>query len=362
MSADLAPRLSHLVRPLVTPAVFDFWTRELGLTLAWNRTLARVIARQVEAQDHVTLVLQPNGRFQGFRPGQHVNVTVAVDGVRLTRSYSLTDVPQRDGTVALTVKRIDGGKVSTQLCTRTQVGDVLELGPAFGALTLPDPLPNRLLFLAAGSCITPLMSLTRALAAQAMPVPLTLVYWARHRAELCYAEELRALAVRYPRFQFHVVLTREPVRLSTERFGRPSVSLLAAMVPDLGERTVYACGPGGFVASVRDIVAPVARGFQAEAFTPLSSATTTETGTVRVTLAASQQTLELPTGQPLLTALEAAGVHPPSGCRMGVCHTCVCRKLEGTTQDLHTGDVQTEADTALRLCVSTARSDLILEL
>lgn len=358
----IAPPLSRLLTPLVSPPVVDFWMQELGLTWAWQRTLARVVDRRVEALDHVTLVLQPNGRFRGFQPGQHANVAVAVDGVRLTRSYSLTELPQRNGRVAITVKQIAGGKVSTQLSSRSRVGDILELSPAFGTMTLPASLPNRLLFLAAGSGITPLMSLTRALAAQTMPVPVTLVYWARHRAELCYAEELRALTVRFPRFQFQVVLTQEAELIRTERRGRPSVSLLTALVPDLVDRSVYACGPGGFVAAVREIVQPIARDFQAESFTPTPLTVNPATDTVRVTLAASQQTLELPTGQPLLAALEAAGLQPPSGCRMGICHTCVCRKVAGTTRDVHTGEAHTETDAALRLCVSAAHSDLILDL
>lgn len=362
MSALVSPRLHRWLAPLINPSVFDFWTQELGLTWSWQRTLAQVVARRVEARNQVTLVLQPNGHFQGFRPGQHVNVTVAVDGIRLTRSYSLTGIPQSNGRIALTVKHVAGGQVSTQLCTRTRVGDVLELGPAFGTMTLPPTLPAKLLFLAAGSGITPLISLTRALAAQAMPVPLTLVYWARERTELCYAEELRALAVRYPRFRFQVVLTQEDKLLTTEQRGRPSVSLLGSLVPDLAVRSVYACGPGGFVDSVRTLVQPVAPSFQAEAFTPTTVMAPASGTVVDVTLTASQRTLSLPAGQPLLAALEAAGVHPPSGCRMGICHTCVCRKLTGSTQDVLTGETHTEADAALRLCVSAAHSDLTLEL
>ena len=101
--------------------------------------------------------------------------------------------------------------------------------------------------------------------------------------------------------------------------------------------------------------------FQAEAFTP-PPRLVEEGGTVRVTLAASGRTLEVARGQSLLIALEEAGVKPASGCRMGICNTCACGKRSGTTRQLHTGDVQHEPVSALRLCVHGAASDLVLDL
>ena len=104
--------------------------------------------------------------------------------------------------------------------------------------------------------------------------------------------------------------------------------------------------------------------FHAESFTPpaFSNVVSTALGTVRVQLQASKKTLELSAGQPLLNALEAQGIEVSSGCRMGICNTCACSKLSGTTQDLHTGELTTEPQSALRLCVARANSDLILDL
>ena len=67
-------------------------------------------------------------------------------------------------------------------------------------------------------------------------------------------------------------------------------------------------------------------------------------------------------GSSLLEALEAQGLNPPSGCRMGVCHTCVCQRHSGTTLDTLTGERNAEPDMAVRLCVSRACSDLSLDL
>ncbi|MFA5939728.1 MAG: ferredoxin reductase [Sinimarinibacterium sp.] len=362
MSNTAAARpLRRLLSPLVAPQVFDFWASKLNSTWSWQRPLARVVERRVEARDAVTLVLQPNHHFAGFAPGQHVNVSAEIGGARVTRSYSLTDVQRSDGRVSITVKRIENGRMSTHLCHQTRVGDVLELGPAFGDMSLPEQPAGRWLFLAAGSGITPLMSLTRALADAGMPVDLTLVYWARSRAELCFVRELRDLAARAPRFHLHVVLTRETQRLPDERAGRLDAALLQEFAPDLDQTRIYACGPAGFVATARTLTAGQALAFKGEAFTPpvLHSDVA---GTVRVALRASGRTLEIPAGQALLPALEAQGLKPAYGCRMGICNTCACGKFEGTTQDLNSGDLDAEPSSALRLCVSRACTDLTLDL
>ncbi len=357
--------MRRLLTPLIAPDVFDFWASKVNSTWSWERPLARIVARRPEAHGAVTLVLQPNRHFAGFVPGQHINVTAEIDGVRVTRSYSPTNIPAADRRVELTVKQIDGGRMSTHLIGHTQVGDVLELGPAFGEMTWPEAADGRWLLLAAGSGITPMMSLVRAWAAACMPGELTLVYTARTQAELCFAAELRALAAREPRFHLHLLLTRESDAFTgapnTERGGRLDADWLQRRVPDLAAHTVYACGPTGFVESARQIAGNLAARFHAEAFTP-PALVDDVAGTVRVELRASGRTLELPAGQSLLAALEAQGVHPAHGCRMGICNTCACGKLSGTTQDLNTGDRDAEPNSALRICVNRACSDLTLDL
>ncbi len=309
----------------------------------------------------MTLLLRPNRHWQGFTAGQHINVSVEINGIRVTRSYSLSDAPRADGRIAITVKAVEGGRLSRHLCDDARVGDVVGIGPAFGEMTLPSTGSGPLLFLAAGSGITPLMAMLRSVAALGMPRPLTLVYWARIAGEFCFAEELRGLAARHADFKVHFVLTRADARLPDESQGRVSEQQLSTLVPDVAQRHVYACGPGGFVESVRALLASRASSFKSEAFTPLPRVVE-EGGTVQVTLARRGQTLLVPRGQSLLAALEDAGLNPASGCRMGICNTCACGKRSGTTRHLHTNTTQSEPVSALRLCVSSAASDLVLDL
>jgi ferredoxin len=147
--------------------------------------------------------------------------------------------------------------------------------------------------------------------------------------------------------------------------GLISTEQLNTLVPDLIERQVHVCGPGGFVATARELIEPVAERFVAEGFTPPPVAAPTEPAeatTVQVHLQRSGRTLAVRTDQTLLQALEAQGLNPPSGCRMGICHTCSCPRVEGRTQDSLTGEHTQEATQPVRLCVSRACTDLTLDL
>ena len=178
------------------------------------------------------------------------------------------------------------------------------------------------------------MGLTRALAAQGMPVDLHLLYWVKTRAELCFLQELRALAARQPNFTLQVIVTHEDAVLPGDARGLISVDQLESLVPQLSQRQVYACGPGGFVAAARTCTNGRVRSFDAEGFTPAAPAVEAPASTVRVRLQRSGRELSISTGLSLLEALEQQGLNPPSGCRMGICHTCVCPRLDGLADPL----------------------------
>ncbi|HEX5693092.1 MAG TPA: ferredoxin reductase [Arenimonas sp.] len=356
--ANLPPGRSRRA-PLVSPALFDFWAARISPAWSWHRPLGRILAREPAASDAVSLLIKPNRHFRGFAPGQHVNIGVEVDGRRLVRSYSPSGLPGKDGRFRITVKKIEGGKVSHHLCDRARVGEVLGLGAAFGelALSVSDDKPR--LLLAAGSGITPIMALFAELAAQSKPAPTTLLYFTRSREQRCFVDELRAIVARQPLLKLRFVLTRDHARAADEAEGRLCADQLAPWLATPAH--VLACGPTGFVTAASELLADGAASFAAESFSP-PVFETSDTGSVGLTLARSGRTLQVPRGQPLLEALEAAGLTPASGCRRGLCNTCACAKAAGSTRHLLTGEAEHEPVSALRLCVSSARSDLVLDL
>ncbi|WP_031339375.1 ferredoxin reductase [Xanthomonas maliensis] len=348
-----APLPARLARRLVSAPLFDFWATRLNPLWTLERPMARLESRQQASCDAATLVFRPNRHWQGQQAGQHVSIGVEIDGRRLLRSYSPTVLA--DGRLSITVKAIEGGVVSQFLVHQARPGLVVSLEPAFGDLLLPAA-PTPLLLLAAGSGITPMRALLQAAAAAGMPKDITLLYWVRRREEACFLDEFQALAAAFPRLQVQLLTTREGAE-PAQRIDRYSLQQVDA----LAQRHVLACGPGGFVQAARARLQGQVAAFQAEAFSvPVQAEDAT--GQVQVQLSRSGRTLTLSRGQSLLDGLEAQGVRPRHGCRMGICNTCACPRQSGTTRHLLTGEYSNEPTAQVRLCVSAPSTDLILDL
>jgi ferredoxin-NADP reductase len=351
--------LQIVVQSIFSPVTFDFWASHIHPTWSWERPLARVVARHIEAQDSVTLTLKPNRHAKPFLAGQHLNITAEINGIRVTRSYSPSVVPNQSGVFNITIKRMQCGKVSTWLYEQVKVGHVFELGAPFGEMTLSTTHQNHV-FLAAGSGITPFISLIRDWVAQDALGQMTLVYWAKTRAELCFMNELNALNAKHSNFQVHYALTQEKLTHAHELRERISKKLLEVVAPDLDTSIVYACGPAQFVEQARGLTQN-AKGFHGEAFSMVQIAAKSNER-VNIQLTKSNRSISVPIGQSILTALEAEGLKPASGCRMGICNTCVCIKQAGTTEHILTKDQDHEMGSSVRICISSARSDLTLDL
>lgn len=357
----ITSRIGRRLQAVIDPAVIDFWAAELGLIARTERVVARVVARWLETPDTVTLVLKPNRHFQGFQAGQHVNLTVEVAGVRHTRSYSFSEAPSSNGLVAITIKKVPGGRVSSHCVEALAIGDQVELGQAFGDMLLPAQ-PGPLLLLAAGSGITPLMSLLRQQVQRGDTLDTVLMFWVRTRQDLIFADELKQLAASHTGFRLVPIYEHETELQAGEFSGRPCREQFDAAVPDLAARAVYVCGPSGFMKAVEALTATQARDFHAEAFSPPAFVPDNAAQTVTLTLKRSHRQLMVPAGMPLLDALEAQGIKPRSGCRMGICNTCACGKSDGPTRNLLTQEVSLDDTASLRICVNAAIADLSLDL
>ncbi|WAH64068.1 ferredoxin reductase [Xanthomonas hortorum] len=348
-----SPLPTRLARRLVSPQLFDFWATRLNPLWTLERPMARLVARTAASRDAVTLVLQPNGHWQGLQAGQHVSLGVEIDGRRLLRSYSPTVLAV--GRLAITVKAIEGGLVSRYLASDAAIGTVVSLEPAFGDMLLPT-IPTPLLLLAAGSGITPMRALLQAAAQAGMPMDVDLLYWVRQRDEACFVEEFEALAAAHPRLRVRLLTTREG-EVPAARVDTYPLEQIA----DLSNRHAMVCGPGGFVQAARERLQGHVAALQAEAFS-VPTLDDGEAGQVQVQLSRSGRTLTLPRGQSLLEGLEAQGLRPKHGCRMGICNSCACARQAGTTRHLLTGERSNEPTAQVRLCISAPSTDLILDL
>ena len=307
---------------------------------------ARVVAVLPETRDAVTLVLRPGASWRGHVPGQYIRIGLDVDGVRYWRAYSLTSpVDAPDGCISVTVKAMPDGLVSTYVRDRVRPGQLVHLDQATGDFTLPAQRPGKVLFVTAGSGITPVMGMLRNAVHELDDV--VVVHSAPTSDDVIFGEELRGLAAdgRIRLLEQH-----------TDTAGMLDANDLVALVPDLAERETWACGPTGMLDALERHWAAegAAERLHTERFRA-GIVVAGEGGTVRFT--GSDTVVEAGAATPILEAGEAAGVLMPSGCRMGVCFGCVLPLREGVVRDLRNGDVTTAAPgdgVLIQTCISAA--------
>jgi len=308
---------------------------------------ARIVAVRAETADAATIELKPGKDWAGHVPGQYIRIGIDVDGRRHWRAYSLTHGPRADRHISITVKAVPGGVVSPFLVHRAKPGTLVHLEQAAGEFVLPtDPAAHpKLLFVTAGSGITPVIGMLRNLfpvtdsgvlglggrAASAATVSrpqITVVHLApsepqtifrRNLAELDQAGAIRLI----PRYD--------------DVHGVFDVAALGELVPDLAERTTYACGPHGLLDALEAHHAARGLALFTEQFRA-GRAAAVEPG-AGGTVAIGGQTLELDGATTILDAAEEAGLIMPSGCRMGICMGCILPLKQGAVRDLRTGDV-----------------------
>jgi stearoyl-CoA 9-desaturase NADPH oxidoreductase len=318
----------------------------------------RIVAVEPETADAATIVIRPGADWAGHVPGQYVRIGVDVDGVRQWRAYSLTHGPREDGHISVTVKAVPQGKVSNHLVRRARPGTLVHLEQAAGEFVLPTD-GGKLLFVTAGSGITPVIGMLRNLfpvadsgvvrLARSAGYDITVVHVAPTEPDSIFLTNLRELD--------EAGLIRLVARYDDEH-GVLDVAELADLVPDLDERTTFACGPAGLLDALD--AHHTARGLTllTEQFR-VATVEAGEGGTVR--FASTGTVIEADGATPILDAAEEAGVLMPSGCRMGICFGCVLPLRSGSVRDLRNGEITTatEGETAnggirIQTCINAA--------
>ncbi|MBV8967350.1 MAG: ferredoxin reductase [Mycobacteriaceae bacterium] len=339
---------SGLVDLLTGPHGVDRYTELVTPTWSLGDARAKVVSVERRTPRSVTLTMAPNTAFRGFKSGQHINLTVEIDGRRRTRCYSPASA-EGAPLIELTVGLHDGGTVSTYLYRRARPGLIVGLDSVGGDFVLPNPRPRRILFVSGGSGITPVMSMLRTLRAENFAGEIALVHYARSPEEACYRDELAAMAgVRV--LHGYTRSTRQG-----ELRGRFDATHLALAMAS--PEAVYVCGPPSLSAAVQGLCANV----KVESFVPPVFDLPAHASGGRVSFSDSGiRTTD--DGRPLLEQAEDAGLKPESGCRMGICHSCTRRKTRGAVKNLITGAVSTCDEEDVQICVSVPVGDVELAL
>ncbi|HEY1689992.1 MAG TPA: 2Fe-2S iron-sulfur cluster-binding protein [Solirubrobacteraceae bacterium] len=311
-----------------------------------------------ESATAVTVSIKPGWEWQGHLPGQYLRLGIEVDGVHHWRAYSLTSSPARpDGCIAITPKLVEGGKVSPYLFRRVKQGAIVRLGGVEGTFVLPERLPEKLLFVSAGSGLTPIISMLRSLAGRSSLEDVVHVHCASNAAEVLFRQELHRLDDTHAGYRLHERLTGSE--------GRLTPSQLDGICRDWREREAYLCGPEGLLKTLREHWREDGdpKRMHVERFQPDEELGEGERGQGGTIDFCSSGIKACSDGQqPILVAGESAGAKLPYGCRMGICHSCVGKLRSGQVRDLRTGRVHGQRGELLRTCVNAPEGDVEIEL
>jgi len=342
-------RALKAVESLFTPLLPDDYLELINPLWSTRELRGRVERLIHETDDAVTILIRPGHEWPGHEPGQYLRIGLVVDGIHHWRAYSLTSDPGRpDGWISITPKLVPEGKVSPHLVQAAKPGTIVRLGGVEGTFTLPEPLPKKMLFISAGSGITPIMSMLRALDRRAALTDVMHIHSAREPNDVIFGEQLREIAGRNAGFELH--------EQHTGANGRMGPADLDRLCPDWRERETFASGPAELLDGLTEHFEKELGNddnLHMERFQPIAGsvdAAQGEGGTIRFTQ--SDTEAQSDGSVPILVAGEEAGATLPYGCRMGICHTCVGKLCSGKVRDLRTGEVSGTEGENIRTCVN----------
>jgi len=330
-----------------------------------------LLLEQIEQQTHDTKTLRfqiPKERQLRAKPGQFLTFQWTIDGQRVTRSYTISSSPTHENYVEITPKRVKDGCVSVFLNERAKPGLRVEASGPYGRFYFDETLHKSIVLIAAGSGITPMISMLRYIEDLKLATSVTLLYCVRTAADIIFQSELARLARSLSNFKYEVCLS-QPDPAWKGRSGRLTEECVFQNVTDLDAPTFFLCGPKGFMDNARQILSSLRvqqERILKESFGESKRSTEFQPQEGRavdtVVFLHSEKVCQGSAGSTLLDLAEKNSVQIPYGCRQGLCGTCATRVLSGTVQmDVEAGLTAEQKNARYVLpCVSRAEGTVVL--
>jgi len=343
-SPDGLASVRGILRRFTTPLLPDDYTMLVNPLWSRRELRGKIVSVERFPDDTIHLTIRPGwGVPVDFQAGQYIGIGLRVDGRFTWRSYSLTNAPDTsDGLFSITIRAVEKGKLSNHLIGTAKPGINVRLAAPAGDFYLTDPLPEKILFVTAGSGVTPVIAMLRSLEEKRQSTDITVVHSVRNADDVIFGDVLAD-------YDAHIQVTSEQ--------GRVSPAVLEELVPDYADRVVYACGPATMLDELENWAKDNDMEIRVERFT-LDRASDAKGGTITFARANVETTADGATT--ILEAGEQAGVQMPFGCRMGICQTCVRELVDGHVHDLRTGDTK-EPGSRIRTCVGVAAGDVVID-
>lgn len=300
--------------------------------------------------------------------GQYLNIALMIDGKRVNRSYTIASSPTRNAYCEISVKRAPNGYGSQFLHDQVTEGMKIKIGAPAGKFYFAGHEADRVVLIAGGVGITPMMSVIRSLTDRCWKGHIYLVFSVREPKDIIFKDELEALKARFPNLHVEYVVTSER--------GHVTKEILQRFVPGLTSGPVMLCGPDPMMSAMRklcvEIGVPDAEVMQEAFVSPLQvveSSSTTEAAPAaangepaNVEFKRAGKTTEV-SELTILEAAEECGVTIPFECRSGICGQCKTPLVSGKVI-MDVQDALSSADKSKGLilaCQARATNDVVVD-
>jgi len=375
--AKTGERLSNLLAPALTNMnSFGAYLEPLIQVFApeWrhNTLNAEVLSINFENNNIYTITLKTCKKWPTFIAGQFINLTLEKDGSFYTRSFSISSSPtyfKKTGQIQLTIRSQTKGLITPWIPKHLKLGNPVYISPALGDFTVNTNLKPKL-FIAAGSGITPINSMLHEHKSALWFKHSCLLFYVRSSAELIFSKQLKELEA-YGLY-VKIIFTQDQGRICTEHLDQLINKL---SLKDISNVDTYICGPTDMIDTsvtlLRELNTPDEQIFY-EYFGPaplnhsdMSDNDTFDDEIIQVDYLNSNKQVKLDTEnlpKTLLDLAEEEGLNPTSGCRIGVCHQCICKKKQGRVYNTKTKQYSDTGEEEIQLCLSVPIGHVELEL
>jgi glycine betaine catabolism B len=355
-----ATKAKVLAAKKASPATKKFWTGELAIARVFDET-----------HDVKTFrLVSPDGGPLPFEhiAGQYINVHLTIDGKRVNRSYTIASSPTRNTYCEISVKRAPDGYGSRHLHETWHEGQRVKVSAPAGKFHFAGHESDRIVLVAGGIGITPMMSVVRSLTDRGWPGQIYLLFSVRHDKDVVFREELAYLRSRFPNLHVEIV--------ETSGRGHITREILEGFVPGLRSGPVMLCGPDRMMTAMRELLVgmgvPDVEIHQEAFISPKAVADEAvdaaaevidESAERSVTFSRGGQRIGVSNGLTVLECAEEAGIEMPFECRSGICGQCKCKLVSGRVV-MESQDALTSGDRAKGLilaCQARPVNDVVVD-
>lgn len=314
-------------------------------------------------------LVPPGGGAFPFRylPGQYLTFTLEIGGTKVRRSYTIASAPSRPGYCEVTIKREDLGLVSRYMHDEVNEGHHLQVAAPSGTFTFTGHEAKRIVLLAAGVGVTPLMSILRYLTDRKWNGRIDMLYSCKTSRDIIFREELEDLRRRFANVHLTITLTRPESGSWDGPVGRIDTGMLRRAIPDLTSLPFYICGPSEMLSASASLLRQLGvaeSNLHKESFGSGVSPAADGAAEYTVSFSRSKKTAKIGSNRPILAAAEELGIEVDTECRSGICGRCKCRMTSGSVA-MHTQDALDAADRRnqiILLCQARALENVTVEI